>query len=135
LFPWTLTRDSGSRGFTLVESLVALIVLMVALTAIGGLGASSLRSGLYVERHVADIENVRKIFAALPSRAELANRSSSGEMAGYLWRLDAEPFPADFVDPRAQTNWTPQTLVVTVKGPGGGLLSFDTVRLVRTGQK
>jgi general secretion pathway protein I len=127
--------DSGSRGFTLVEALVALSVLMVVLSAIGGLSASSLRSGLYVERHVADIENVRQILTGLPSRDELAGRSLSGETAGYKWRLDVEPFSADFVDARAQTNWAPETIVLTVKGPGGSLLSFDSVRLVRVGAK
>ena len=90
---------------------------MIVLSAIAGLSASSLRTGRYVERHVADIENTRQILAALPARDALANEAQSGEMEGYLWRLDAEPFRADFVDPRAQTRWAPETVVLTVQGP------------------
>jgi prepilin-type N-terminal cleavage/methylation domain-containing protein len=135
LFRSTPRPSSRSRGFTLVESLVALTVMMILLSAIGGLSASSLRMGRYVERHLADVENAQQILAGLPSRNELANRTLTGEMAGYRWRLDSEPFSADFVDPRAQTRWTPETVVLTVQGPSGVLLSFDMVRLVRAGAK
>jgi len=47
------------------------------------------------------------------------------------WRLDAKPFIADFVDPSAQTGWTPETIVLTLQGPNGAPLSFDMVRLVK----
>lgn len=133
MFRWTLRGGSGPRGFTLVESLVALAVVMILLSAIGGLSASSRRAGLYVERHVTDVENAQQILAGLPARAELANGSLSGEAAGYHWRLEAEPFKADFVDPRAQTRWTPETIVITVQGPSGPPLSLDMIRLVRSG--
>jgi prepilin-type N-terminal cleavage/methylation domain-containing protein len=131
---WMLRLNSHSRGFTLVESLVALAVVMILLSAIGALSASSQRAGRYVERHVADVENVQQILAGLPERNELANGSLSGEMAGYRWRLIAEPFKADVVGPRAQTRWTPETIVVTVRGPSGPPLSFDMIRLVRDGK-
>jgi len=109
LFRSTLRPNSHSRGFTLVESLVALTVMMILLSAIGGLSASSLRTGRYVERHVADVENIQQILAGLPARSELANRTLSGEMGGYRWRLDAAPLSADFVDPRAQKPWTSES--------------------------
>jgi general secretion pathway protein I len=109
--------------------------MMILLSAIGGLSASSLRAGHYVERHVADIENAQQILAGLPGRSELAKRTQSGEMAGHRWRLDAAPFSADFVDSRAQTLWTPETIVLTVQGPDGVALSFDLIRLVRTAAK
>ena len=101
MFPPTLRPNSNSRGFTLVETLVALTVMVVVLSAIGGLSASSLRSGRYVERHVAAMENVKQILAGLPGRDQLANRTQSGDMAGYRWRLDARPFSAAFL-PRAR---------------------------------
>jgi type II secretory pathway pseudopilin PulG len=135
LFRPTLRSNSHSRGFTLVESLVALTVTMILLAAIGGLTAASFRAGRYVERHLADIETTQQIIAGLPGRSELANAALSGETAGYRWRLDATPLSADLVDPRAPTPWAPETIVVTVQGPGGARLSFDTIRLVRTGAK
>ena len=135
MFRSTLRPNSCSRGFTLVESLVALAVMMIVLSAIGGLTATSLRAGQHVERHLADVENAQQILAGLPARNELANQSLTGEMAGYRWRLDTAPFSAAFVDPRAQARWTPETIMLTVQGPGGVPLNFDMVRLVRTGAK
>ncbi len=135
MFPPTLRPNSRSGGFTLVETLVALTVMVIVLSAIGGLSASSLRTGRYVERHVAEMENVQQILAGLPGRDQLADRSQSGELAGYRWRLDARPFNAAFLPARAQTPWTPETIVLTVQGPSGAPLSFDMIRLVRTASK
>ncbi len=135
MFRSTPRPNSCSRGFTLVESLVALTVTMILLSAIGELSASSLRAGRYVERHVVDMENIQQILAGLPARNALANQPQSGEMAGYRWRLDAKPFNADFVDQRAQTRWRPETIVLMVQGPSGAPLSFNMVRLVGTGAK
>ena len=73
--------------------------------------------------------------AAYLTRFGAKTQALTGEMAGYRWRLDGEPFNADFVDSRAQTRWTPETVVLTVQGPSGVLLSFDMVRLVRASAK
>jgi prepilin-type N-terminal cleavage/methylation domain-containing protein len=135
LFRSILQPNSRSRGFTLVESLVALTIMMILLSAIAALNASSLRAGRYVEHHVADVQNIQQILAGLPARSELANQQMSGEMVGYRWRLDAKPYNADFVDPRAQTGWIPKTIVITVQGPSGPPLSFDMVRLVQASAK
>ena len=135
MFFRTLQPISRSRGFTLVESLVALTVMMILLSAIGALSASSLRAGRYVEHHVADMENIQQILAGLPARNELANRSLSGDMAGYRWRLDAKPFNAAFLAPPAKAPWTPETIVLLVQGPSGAPLSFEMIRLVGTGAK
>jgi general secretion pathway protein I len=135
LFHSTPRRSSRSCGFTLVESLVALTVMMIVLSAIAGLSASSLRTGRHIELHLADIENTQQVLAGLPGRNELANGTLNGEMAGYRWRLDTAPFSAEFVDPRAQTRWAPEAIVLQVQGPGGVPLHLDMVRLVRTGAK
>ena len=41
------------------------------LAAIGTLASSSLRAGLYTERHLAEIETARKVMAGMPSREAL----------------------------------------------------------------
>jgi general secretion pathway protein I len=131
LFRWTRRPNSHSRGFTLVESLVALTVMMLLLVAIGGLAATSLRSGRYVERHLADIESTRQIIAGLPARGHLKNGSLSGEMVGYRWRIDAAPYRPDFFEPKSPPPWTPQVIALRVESPNGGVTSVDIVRLVR----
>ena len=131
MFHLTLWPINRSRGFTLIEALVALTVMMIVLSAIGGLSASSVRADRYVEHHLTDLETAQRIVAGLPARNELANTALTGETAGYRWRLDAKPFDAAFVHPTARTPWTPQMIVVTIQGPGGARLSFDMVRLVR----
>ncbi len=135
MFPPTLYPNNHSHGFTLVEALVALTVMMILLSAIGGLSASSLRAGRYVERHVAEMENAQQILTGMPGRDQLADRTQSGEMAGYRWRLDAQPFSDAFLAPRGQTPWSPETIVLTVQGPSGAPLSFDMIRLVRAAGK
>jgi type II secretory pathway component PulJ len=69
-----LWPNNRSPGFTLVESLVALAVVMILLSAIGALSASSQRAGLYVERHVADVEKVQQVLAGLPGAQRAGQR-------------------------------------------------------------
>ncbi len=132
MFRSTRRPNSHSRGFTLVESLVALALMMILLAAIGGLTATSFRSGRYVERHLADIESTRQIVAGLPARGKLADGSLSGDMVGYRWRLDAAPYRPDFFEPKSATPWTPQIIALRVESPNGGVTSVDIVRLVKT---
>ena len=64
-------EERGIAGFTLIEALAALAVMGAGLAAIGALANSSVRAGLYAERHLAEIETARKIIAGMPSRDAL----------------------------------------------------------------
>lgn len=114
-----------------MEALVALTVVAMSLAAIGNLTNAALRSGVYVERHLAEVETAQQILAGLPGHGEFGPETLSGEMAGHEWRLDTEPFRSDFIDSAASARWTPQKLTLTVKGPSGAPLSIDMIRLVR----
>lgn len=125
--------DKGrcDAGFTLIESLVALAVVAIALSAIGALIGANIRATRSLDQRLALIETARAILSALPDREQLALGENSGEFAGSRWRLDVMPFVADFVDPSVQAPWIPQAVVLRVQAPTGELLRVDTVRLRR----
>jgi general secretion pathway protein I len=131
LCPSSCERDRAVAGFTLIEVVVALALVAGALTAIGSLIATTIRGTRSLDQHLSLAETARAIEAALPAREELKAGTTSGEMAGYRWRLDVLPFRANFVDPRSPSPWLPQTVVITVQAPGGPALQINSVRLQR----
>jgi general secretion pathway protein I len=130
----TNPKAEADAGFTLVEALAALAVMAISIGAIGQLSNSSLRSQLYVERHLAQIETARKILAGLPSRHDLGEGSLTGTLDNHQWRIDATPFPNALTTQNAANVWTPEQLALRVLAPTGATIEIDTIRLrKRTG--
>jgi general secretion pathway protein I len=121
--------DRRSAGFTLVEALAALTIMAIGMAAIGELSNTSLRSGLYFERHLAEIETARKIVAGLPAREDLRDGSLSGILDSHRWRIDAAPFLNALAPVNAASDWRPQLVVLRVRAPTGGEVEIDTIRL------
>ena len=129
----TSPRPCQTAGFTLIEALAALTVMATSMAAIGALANSSLRSGLYVERHVAHVETARKIVTGLPSRGDLAPGTLTGTLDSHQWRIVSEPFANTLSPPGPPPAWEPQLLALRVLAPGGAVIEIDTVRLRRRG--
>jgi general secretion pathway protein I len=129
LSPSTSPRERRSAGFTLVEALAALAVMAVSMAAIGELANANMRSSLYVERHLAEIETARKIVAGLPSRKDVPDGSLTGVLDSHRWRIEAAPFANALVAPNAPSKWRPQLLALRILAPNGGVVEIDTVRL------
>jgi general secretion pathway protein I len=123
----------GIVGFTLIEALAALAVMGAGLAATGTLASSSMRAGLYAERHLADIETARKIIAGMPSREALPVGSLTGLLDAHAWRIDSTLIEA----PAAvgDTLWTPQHIQVSVQSRSGAILKIDTIRLRKQAKK
>jgi general secretion pathway protein I len=123
--------EHATAGFTIIEVLVALAVVAISLSSIGMLIATTVRGTRAIERQLTKLETTRAILAALPDRDQLALGSFSGERASQRWRVDVLPFAATNVDPQQTTTWVPQSIVVTVRSPDGGMMRIDTIRLHR----
>ncbi len=121
-----LRRDGG---FTLVEVLAALAVLSASMAALGALAHTSMRSSLYVERHVAEIETARKIMTGLPSRNQLSMGTLTGVLDAHQWRIDVAPLADAPTPSAAASSWTPQAITLRVRAPTGELVELSTVRL------
>lgn len=124
-------ESGGDAGFTILEALVALVVVAVSLAAIGSVVAANVRNTRAVESRLALLETARAIAVGLPDRDALTPGDLRGQSGDYSWRVDVMPFSADFVDPKATTPWVPEAVVVRVQAPSGEILRLDTVRLQR----
>jgi len=113
-----------------LEALVALVLAVCALAAIGKLMATSTRGVNALVDHVALVETTRAIASTLAQRNQPAG-DSSGERSGYHWRVDTLPFAAPGIDPKLSSPWLPQTVVVTVHSPQGRIFQLATVQLKR----
>jgi general secretion pathway protein I len=123
----------GIDGFTLIEALAALAVMGAGLAAIGALANSSVRAGLYAERHLAEIETARKIIAGMPSRDALPVGRLTGALDAHDWRIDSTLIGAPAA--AGDTLWTPQRIEVSIQSPSGAILKIDTIRLRRQAKK
>ncbi|MGH6864198.1 MAG: hypothetical protein ACRECN_08010, partial [Methylocella sp.] len=102
-----------------------------SLAAIGALMAGNLRGSGRIEQHLGLVETLRAVETGLPDRASLAAGTLEGEMHGQAWVVDVEPFPGNFVNPRAAQFWTPQVVDIKVLSPSGAALQIETIRLGR----
>lgn len=127
----SIEPGSHHAGFTLIESLVALAIVAMALTAIGMLVAANVRATRSLEQRLQLIETARAILSALPDRDQLAMGDTRGEISGQRWRLDVMAFSGNFVDQSVASPWIPQAVVLRVEAPTGEILRVDTVRLRR----
>lgn len=125
------SRKHVTRGFTMIEVLVALSVVAVTLSAIGSLVAVTVRGARSIPDRLALVETARAVVTGLPDRDALETGTLTGELASHRWRVDVLPFFAEFIDPQQPVQWVPQTVVVRVQSPSGRMVQINTVRVRR----
>jgi general secretion pathway protein I len=123
-----LKSRAGSEGFTLIEVLIALVIVSISLAALGPLMASNRRIAASLDTHLSLVETARGIETALPDRATLVG-SMAGESGDYRWGVFVRPYISNLVDPSLPTPWVPQAVAIRVQSPEGVSIQIDTVRL------
>lgn len=103
------------------------------MAAIGGLANASLRTTLYTERHLAEIESARKIIAGMPGRGALPFGAMAGSLDAHKWRIDSRPLSRSITS--SGTLWTPQSIALLVRSPSGATIEIDTIRLRKQAEK
>lgn len=127
-------RSAAQAGFTLLEVLVALAVTTAVLAAIGLVVGGNARATRALEQRAALIETARAVEAGIPPRDmldQLEDGRLDGTVAGHTWRVDVQPLDAGEIP--AGARWAPRHVRIRVRGPGGGLVELETIRLVPTG--
>lgn len=119
-------------GFTILEVLIAITIVVTALAAIGLLTAASTRGVRSLEQHVALVEMARSVIASLPSPNQLSSNEAVGELYGSRWRIGVSPFFGSA--PVPESPWVPVMVSIRVQSPSGAALNLETVRLQRKPQ-
>lgn len=136
---------AGRAGFTLIEALVAMALLLAFVSVLGPYMFHARRIGENAQGRVAAQALLRAILDAPFDRLAMAKGPREGETAGMRWSIAAEPMfvdamlpvdgpllpaadhPRDAGDKRR--HWTAFRLVARVSWQSGQMVTAETMRL------
>jgi Prokaryotic N-terminal methylation motif len=140
-------RTRSLSGFTLIEALVALALVLAFAAALGRLLFQAHRIMLNADGQVAAQVLLRSLLDTPVDRTSLASVSHDGETQGLRWRVVAipmdvdawlpplpprppSPLPGASSSPRPDpVKWAAFRVVASVSLPSGQVISGETVRL------
>jgi general secretion pathway protein I len=125
-------RYSGTSGFTLIEALVALAIVVVALAAMGSLIATVVKGTRSASQRVALTATAETLLNELPARNAIVLGRQSGEYGGTRWTVDISPMLSAGVE---AGRWTPFLISIQLRAPNGPTMKLTTVRLVAAAQR
>lgn len=128
-----MSRRSGSdvAGFTLIEVLVALAIVVAVLSSIGAVIATSVKGTRSIDQRLALTGAAETLLAELPARNLLKAGRQSGELAGHRWRIDVSPMNASAPNDVPQNpRFVPLAVTMRLQAQGGPAIQLTTVRLV-----
>lgn len=122
---------SDERGFTLLEVLVALAILVFGLAAFYQALGGGLQAGVSAEREWRAIEAADRLLTELGRSTPLRDGEATGEFPdGQRWTLRVEPFvPIDQADPPPVVDGHLATVEVFGPDPRGPRLRVRTLVL------
>ncbi len=124
-------RDNRTRGFTLLEVLVAFTILAVALVALLRAFSSGLRGLDAAEAATAAVQHARSKIEEIGSVIPLEPGLHEGDFEdGYHWRVVIEPHELGDAAAAETLPLLPYEIEVTVTGEtGGGTVTLRSLRL------
>jgi prepilin-type N-terminal cleavage/methylation domain-containing protein len=124
------TSADRKQGFTLLEALVALALILAFASVLGPYLFQSRQIMANAEGRVAAQVLLRSLLDAPFDRSQLAKASREGETGGLHWNIAAEPIAID--TGRERPVWTAVRIVASVSSGAGQTISAETVRLAKT---
>ena len=120
-------RRNGQAGFTLLEALVALALVLAFASVVGPHLSQARRIMANAEGRVAAQVLLRSLLDAPFDRSNLTRASREGETNGLRWRIAFEPAVA--APSRDQANWSAFRVLASVTWAPDQLITAETIRL------
>jgi len=124
----TARRHRRSSGFTLIEALVALALVLAFAAALTPHLFQARRIVSDAEARVAAHVLLRTLLDTPFDRGSLARAEREGELEGLRWRIVAYPLPAAAAGPERPA-WSAYRVVASVVFGRAQMISAETVRL------
>jgi prepilin-type N-terminal cleavage/methylation domain-containing protein len=121
----------GQAGFTLLEALVALALVLAFAAVLGPHLSQARRIMAQADGRVAAQVLLRSLLDAPFDRSGLVNASRDGETGGLRWRIVSEPVVAAAPGAPDRTNWLAFRVMASVAWGSGQLITAETIRLGR----
>jgi prepilin-type N-terminal cleavage/methylation domain-containing protein len=128
-----LRRDGRKRqaGFTLLEALVALALILAFAAVLGPHLSQARRIMDHAEGRVAAQVLLRSLLDAPFDRSGLAKASRKGEANGLRWSIAAHPVLAAAPGAPDQQSWLPYRVTASVAWGSDQVITAETIRLGR----
>ena len=128
-----LHRDGrkGQAGFTLLEALVALALVLAFAAVLGPHLSQARRIMNHAEGRVAAQVLLRSLLDAPFDRTGLAKTARKGEASELQWRIVAEPVLSAAPGTPDQPRWLPYRVTASVAWGADQVITAETIRLGR----
>lgn len=125
-------RDgSGQAGFSLLEALVSLAVVLAFAGVLGPHLFQARRIMADADGRVAAQVLLRSLLDAPFDRSGVANAARDGETAGLRWRVASEPIAAAAPRTSERPNWQAYRVMASVMWGSDQVITAETIRLRR----
>jgi prepilin-type N-terminal cleavage/methylation domain-containing protein len=122
----------GQAGFTLLEALVALALVLAFAAVLGPHLSQARRIMVHAEGRVAAQVLLRSLLDAPFDRSSLAKASRKGEASELRWRIVAEPVLAAAPGAPDLPGWLPYRVTARVAWGSDQVITAETIRLGRS---
>ena len=120
-------RSDRQAGFTLLEALVALALLLTFASAIGPYLSQARRIMTNADGRVAAQVFLRSLLDAPFDRSNVARAPQEGETNGLRWRIVFEPTAVTRA--KDQPSWSAFRVIASVTWAPGQVIMAETLRL------
>jgi general secretion pathway protein I len=126
------TGARGSAGFTLLEALIAIVILALSLSALMQLYGTGLRGVARIDEHLRARLLAQSVMAELSHDRRLRPGSRQGRLDQFVWTLSVTRFDDGAPASQQPGPWALHRLALTVSWPQGRRIELQTLRMLQS---